>query len=115
MSKVNLQGVNLTVTNSMRNRSEKTLKKLFERYPPINHQITVNSSPSGVDIKINYQDDLTSKTVSVHVKDFYIGLVKLRDIMISRLEKEHKSSLQQKRQSGRPLIPAVEHDQDDAA
>jgi ribosome-associated translation inhibitor RaiA len=113
MSKVHLQGVNLTVTKSMRNRSEKTLKKLFKRYPPIKHQITVNSSPDGVDVKINYQDNLTSKTVSVRVKDFYIGLVKLREVLISRLEKEHKASLHKKRRSGRLHDPIVEQEQDD--
>jgi ribosome-associated translation inhibitor RaiA len=108
MTNLNLQGVNLTVTKSMRDRSKKILKKLFERYPPIKHQVTVNSSPDGVDVKIYYQDDLTSKTASVSVKDFYIGLVKLRDVLISRLEKEHKAGFQQKRKSGRCPEPATD-------
>lgn len=97
MRSVNIQGVNISITDNMLDKVSAALKKISNRYPSIHHNVTVKEVPSGFEIKMTYQDQATSVKASVKTKDFYKGIVELRNNILSQLEKEHKIIVQKKR------------------
>tara|TARA_B100000929_G_scaffold281234_1_gene260022 strand:+ start:20732 stop:21103 length:372 start_codon:yes stop_codon:yes gene_type:complete len=100
MAKINIQGVGVSVTETMRTEAQKAISKVFNRYPPISHRLTVRESPKGIELKLSYQDDVDSYEASHTCKDFYGGIKVIRDTMLRNIKRTHQSKIDQKRKGG---------------
>ena len=74
MAKINIQGVGVSVTETMRTEAQKAISKVFNRYPPISHRLTVRESPKGIELKLSYQEMWTAMKQATHAKTFTVVL-----------------------------------------
>ena len=91
MVQVNIRGVGVELTQAMTDRAQELMDKLFVRYPPISHEITVKTLPDGVELCGQYHDELSTKSAKTAHSDFYAGFGLLRDQLLRQIEREHKT------------------------
>lgn len=102
MAKVVIQGIKLSITDTMREQAQKAMEKVFSRYDPISHRLTVREAPNGLSLKLSYKDAAGEYESSTTCRDFYAGVRELRDTMLRNIRRQHDSNISKKRKSVNP-------------
>lgn len=102
MANVVIQGIKMSITDTMQEQAQKAMDKVFSRYHPISHRISVRQSPDGFELKLHYQDEVDQYEASHTGRDFYAGIKVLRDTILRNIKRAHQAKISQKRQATNP-------------
>jgi ribosome-associated translation inhibitor RaiA len=108
MTTLVITGNGLEITNVMQKRAMELMKKVFERYPPVSHSVTVKQSNRDINISIHYHDNIAETHVSKDHSDFYLGMKLTRDSLLKSLKSHHGTM----KSSRRTRINLVDAEQD---
>jgi ribosome-associated translation inhibitor RaiA len=89
MTKLVITGNGLEITDVMQKRALELMNKVFERYPPVSHSVTVKESNRDINISIHYHDNMAETHVNKDHPDFYSGMKLARDSLLKSLKSHH--------------------------
>jgi ribosome-associated translation inhibitor RaiA len=108
MTKLVITGNGLEITDVMQKRALELMGKVFERYPPVSHSVTVKGSNRDINISIYYHGNMAETHVSKDYPDFYSGMKLARNALLKSL----KSNSSTVKSSRRVRINMVSAEQD---